>query len=272
MERPRLKPFLSWARLADEVLLLQGGGLRLYLHGESVPALAALLPELDGQPIQKAAAAAGLGASEATELVEPLAARGVLDDGEDLPDSPLARALSPWTHRPRAAAARIAGASISVDGTGDAAAAVARAALEVGLLVEEDAPFTIVARDAPLPAPSPVRNSVAFVLDGPSAWVGPTWLPGHACSECLASRLQGQMVRPEATQALEKRPDRVGQPAVLPTLAWQAAAMAVQEALFVLSAARPPALLDAAAELGIGALRVHPVLPVPDCTVCGGPQ
>lgn len=244
--------------------------MRLYLQGEAVQGLMALLPQLDGQPISAAAAAAGLAAADASDLVEILAARGALDDGEDQSESELDAALSAFTHRPRAAARRMAAAGVAVDGDGQAAGMIRNLLASVGVREGTDAEFAIVARDAPLPRPVPRPQSIAVVMDGPVAWVGPTWLPGHACPACLASRLQGQMVRPETMEGVAAGAVRLPQPAALPTLVHQAAALAVQEAILHLSGARPPVLLDAAAEITVGSLRIHPVLPVPGC-VCGGP-
>lgn len=285
-----MKPFLVWARLSDEIMVIQGGGIQLYLQGESVTPLARLLPQLDGSPLPEAASAAGVAEAEAAELIDTLSKRRVLDDlAEDSPgpDSRLSDALSPFTSTPRAAAKRLAASCAVVEGEGTAAdttlallreCGVGEAARQTAL---SRAGFIIFAEDAPssdawrkIHRSAKGRPWVRVAVDGARAWVGPTHSEGHSCVACFEERVKGMLSRPEAEPVrVRKLAPRGPRPSALPTLVHEAAALAVEDAVFVLSGARSAALEDRAAEVIVGAgTRIHPVLPVPGCETCGGPR
>lgn len=268
--RPKLKPFLAWTRMGERALLVQGGGLRLYFQGDSVPALASLLPRLDG---------AARPAEAEMELVRTLQARGVLDDldaDDEGEETPLVRALSVYTATPRAAARRLASTPVRVEGASPFARRVRGIVEESGgrVVDGEGAAFAVLAEEAPAAIDrAPRIPLVRASLDGGVAWVGPTWLPGHACPACLRERLRGQTSRPETLDAWARAvAERPPPGAALPTLAHQAAAVAAQEAVLFASGARPPALVDRAVEITAteGAV-LHPVLPALQCPACGGP-
>jgi bacteriocin biosynthesis cyclodehydratase domain-containing protein len=154
----------------------------------------------------------------------------------------------------------------------------------VGELARAPAPsragFIILAEDSPSPdgwrkthERAKPRPWVRVSIDGARAWVGPTYAEGHACVACFEERTKGMLARPEAepvrVRRLSERPPR---PSALPTLLHEASALAVQESVFALSGARSCALLDRAADVTVGVwTRIHSVLPVAGCTVCGGP-
>lgn len=283
MSRVRLKPFLAWTRPSETILSIAGGGLEVFIEGDHAEVVAAVLPVLDGRPLAGVAAESGVDEEDLEAVLDALRGKKLVDEIEDREAFDDRNPLSPYTFAPNKAAKLLAAADIVVLGAG-------RAAEMVGKILEESGAktprrdgvggdFVILALDAPeqgaLDRAWQTAAGAPFtqvVLEGASAIAGPTSLEGHACPTCFETRRNNLSLttnaRANLAAALIERAARAEPNA---PLVHQAAAIAAREAMLHASGVMRPVLCDRVAEITTaGETRWHHLLPVPNCTRCGG--
>lgn len=296
--RPRVKPHVAFVPLDAENVLVKGPALFVRYGGEAVPVLLRMLPLLDGtRGPGDIAAISGIPLQDVRDVLEGLAADRVVEDAAKDEEPRLAAAeharlapqLQAWSHltgSPGRAQNRVTDARIHLSGQGALADAILRILREAGvgevsaLVPLEEATHVVLAADTPDPRAFLDMNDRCLALkktwtgaflDGVTARVGPTVLPGQsACWRCYDLRAKGAHPNLERLLLYEAAAKPPLAPLALPSFAPFAGALAAQAVLVAVAGAGVPPLAGHVAFVEMLEMRAqrHRVLRIPRCPAC----
>jgi bacteriocin biosynthesis cyclodehydratase domain-containing protein len=300
--RPALAP---WYRQVahDDRLLLEHAGTLVTLEGRAATALMpALLALLDGtRTVEELVTALGRAAEPAiANALDVLGRLGLLVDGDsvttDDPGSPGAAdaalfAAALRRTSPGKAREALAGARVSIAGSGPASREVAQLLDDAGVGDVRAVPLEVAQSGEDLVVATPGRDELdrlvslnGRLLRAPTPWlqllptdgrlvvIGPLFLPGHsACHSCYQLRRAACSNYEADFQTVATAPARAPFPrALIAAAAGLAATLAIRWL-----ATRDPALPGRFYALETGAvlaLSCHHVLRVPRCPACSPPD
>jgi ribosomal protein S12 methylthiotransferase accessory factor len=269
---PRLRADVRTRVVAPAtVILSDGDDVPFVLES---PALAAMVPLLDGRtPIERIAVAIADRASltDIVLAITSLERAGLIVEGPGLDDGAAAAYWEASGVDAADAVQRLADAGVATLAVGGVELDSLHGALaELGVAVREDAALTCVLADDYL---QPELDEVSRRLAGTpwlvarplgrELWLGPFFRsPESGCWSCLVERLRAH---PRATEG--PRP-------TLPTTEAAAAALVATQIAMILASGRSQALEGALVTINTATLELqrHALLPAAGCTVCGDPS